>query len=355
MEWITALGGESWPFLSLALALSAVAIAHVLAFSLLCSMPAPTPTWRKSMSCLRWPTFWLAIAITTSIVLRSLRFPGGVESAWASVAGLLMPALFGWVAIGVLRAASGAISHRADVSVADNLRARRRRTRVAIVTRIGVFAILLVTAAAMLLSIPSIRSLGVTLMASAGIVAIVVGAAAQPAMKNLIAGIQMAFTEPIRIDDVVIIDGEWGRVEEIGLTFVVVALWDQRRLIVPVSKLLEQSFQNWTRRTSELLGTVFLYLDPRADVPRLRRKLGEILPRNDKWDGRVGTVQVTDMKAEAIEIRLLVSARDASKAFDLRCDVREAMIAFVQSEMPEALPHGRDILSGEIERHRKAA
>src|SRR5690606_38924791 len=132
-----------------------------------------------------------------------------------------------------------------------------------------------------------------------------VGAAAQPALKNLIAGIQMAFSEPIRLDDVVIVEGEWGRIEEIRLTYVVVAIWDQRRLVVPISKFLEEPFQNWTRSTSQLLGTVFLHLDPRADVPRLRRKFEALLAGNDKWDRRVGVVQVTDSTSDSIEVRFL--------------------------------------------------
>jgi small-conductance mechanosensitive channel len=138
----------------------------------------------------------------------------------------------------------------------------------------------------MLMSIPSVRNVGVTLIASAGLAALAVGAAAQPALKNLIAGMQMAFTEPIRIDDVVIMDGEWGRIEEIRLTYVVVKIWDERRLIVPVSKFLEESFQNWTRQTSAILGSVFWYLDPATDIPRLRTKLVELVKANPRWDGR---------------------------------------------------------------------
>jgi small-conductance mechanosensitive channel len=198
----------------------------------------------------------------------------------------------------------------------------------------------------MLISIPSVRSIGVTLVASAGLAGLAVGAAAQPALKNLIAGIQMVFTEPIRIDDVVIMDGEWGRIEEIRLTFVVVRIWDDRRLIVPVSKFLEDSFQNWTRETSQLLGTAFLRVDPTADVARLRAHLEQVVKANPKWDGRVCGLQVTEIYVDHIELRCLVSARDASLAFDLRCDVREAMIAFLTSEMPDALPRRRTELTG---------
>jgi len=197
----------------------------------------------------------------------------------------------------------------------------------------------------MLMSIPSIRAVGVTLIASAGLAALAVGAAAQPALKNLIAGLQMAFTEPIRIDDVVIIDGEWGRIEDIRLTFVVVKIWDERRLVVPVSKFLEESFQNWTRETSQLLGSVFWHLDPATDIDRLRAKLEQVVKANPRWDGRFFNLQVTDAKPDAIEVRALMTARDASTAFDLRCDVREAMLAYIRDEMPEAFVRKRGEIS----------
>jgi small-conductance mechanosensitive channel len=178
-------------------------------------------------------------------------------------------------------------------------------------------------------------------MASAGLAALAVGAAAQPALKNLIAGIQMAFSEPIRLDDVVIIEGEWGRIEEIKLTYVIVRIWDDRRMVVPVSYFLEKPFQNWTTKTSDLLGTVFLYVDPTADIERIRARFVEAVKGNSRWDGRVAILQVTDHRADALELRGLLSARNAGTAFDLRCEVREAMLTFLRTEMPEALVRGR--------------
>jgi small-conductance mechanosensitive channel len=202
----------------------------------------------------------------------------------------------------------------------------------------------------MLMTIPSVRNIGVTLIASAGLAALAVGAAAQPALKNLVAGFQMAFTEPIRIDDVVIIEGEWGRVEEIRLTYVIVKIWDERRLVVPVSKFLEDSFENWTRQASQITGSVVWYLDPSADVARLRGKVKELVSSNPNWDQRFCNLQVTDAKPEAIEVRALMTARDASAAFDLRCDVREALLDFICAEMPEALVRYR----GELRRMKGA-
>ena len=230
---------------------------------------------------------------------------------------------------------------RADTSASDNLIARQRRTRADILHRIAVFVVLVITFCMMLMSIPSVRAVGVTLIASAGLAALAVGAAAQPALKNLIAGLQMAFTEPIRIDDVVVVDGEWGRIEEIRLTYVVVKIWDERRLVVPISKFLEDSFENWTRETSQILGSVFWYLDPAADIDRLRAKLAELVKANRGWDGRFFNLQVTDTKPEAIEVRALMTAKDASTAFDLRCEVREAMLAFIRREMPQAIQRYR--------------
>jgi small-conductance mechanosensitive channel len=290
------------------------------------------------------PARWLLVAIALSFVQPGLDLGTSGTRAWAQAAGLFVPGLLGWMAVALLGVLFDWVLLRADVSVADNLRARRRRTRASILHRITVFVVLAITFCLMLMSIPSVRSIGVTLIASAGLAALAVGAAAQPALKNLIAGIQMAFSEPIRLDDVVIIDGEWGRIEDIRLTYVVVKIWDERRLVVPVSKFLENSFQNWTRETSQLLGSVFWYLDPAADILRLRAKLEELVKANPRWDGRFCNLQVTDTRPEAIEVRGLMTAKDASTAFDLRCDIREGLLAYIRSEMPEALVRTRGLL-----------
>ncbi|HEU0065759.1 MAG TPA: mechanosensitive ion channel domain-containing protein [Sphingomonas sp.] len=290
------------------------------------------------------PLRWVAVAGAVAFTVRGLPMDGDLRALFHQAMGFIGPALIGWTGLAAFRALMQVVTLRADITVEDNLRARRKRTRAAILGRIGSFTIGFVTVCLMLLSVPGIRSVGVTLMASAGIAGLVVGAAAQPALKNLIAGIQMAFTEPIRLDDVVIVEGEWGRVEEIRLTFVVIKLWDERRLVVPVSKFLEDSFQNWTRETSQLMGSVFWQVDPATDVARVRAKLAEIVQGNPRWDRRFFNLQVTDAKADAIELRALVTARDASVAFDLRCDVREAVLAFLRDDMPEALPRTRAIV-----------
>lgn len=300
------------------------------------------------------PTRWIFIAVGMSIAINGAPVDAKTALLLRRIAGLVVPLLLGWLALSALRATRDVVNARSDITAADNLAARRRRTRIGILARIGTFVIIFVTLCLMLLSIPAIRTVGVTLMASAGLIGLAVGAAAQPALKNIIAGIQMAFSEPIRIDDVVIIEGEWGRIEDIRLTYVVVKIWDERRLIVPISKFLDDAFQNWTRESSQLLGTAFLYVDPVADVPALRGQLETVVRRHPKWDGRVVGLQVTDVRPDVLELRALVSAADAGQAFDLRCDVREAMMAFIADQMPEALPRRRAELSGELAGERLA-
>lgn len=350
-HWLDPIG---WPLIAreLAFVVGAVGLAllgHWLVMGLLRRIAARTPGSVDDVyvAAARRPLRWIVVAIALTAVRRALRLDEDWAVLWSQFAALVVPALIGWLAVALVRATEAAVAIRADITVADNLRARRRRTRTAILARIAILAIGVATIALMLLSIPSVRSVGVTLMASAGIAGLAVGAAAQPALKNVIAGVQMAFTEPVRIDDVVIIDNEWGRVEEIRLTYVVVALWDERRLVVPVSRFLEDSFQNWTRSTSQLLGSAFLYLDPAADVPRLRARYEQLVRANPRWDGRAFACQVTDMKADgALELRLLATARDAGTTFDLRCDLREGMLAYIRDDMPQALLRTRAMVEG---------
>lgn len=325
-------------------AILAALVVHGIAMRVMRRLAARTPDSVDDIfvSLARRPLRWIVIALGLASIRETLHLSQPASDLWTQAAGMIVPALIGWLAINMIRATNRAIELKSDVSVVDNLGARRRRTRSAILTRIAILAVGFVTICLMLLSIPSVRSVGVTLIASAGLAALAVGAAAQPLLKNLIAGIQMAFTEPIRLDDVVIVDGEWGRVEDIRLTYVVVAIWDERRLVVPVSRFLEQSFQNWTRSTAHLLGAVYFYLDPAADVDRLRAHYARVVEDNPKWDGRVQVLQVTDAKPDAIEVRGLASAKDSGTAWDLRCDVREAMLAFIRAEMPEALPRRRN-------------
>lgn len=287
------------------------------------------------------PTRWLVVLMALAAGVQPLKFSDRIESIWMIGSGMVFILLMGWLIFALMRAFRVLLERRSDISVEDNLKARRQHTRIRILYRVAQFIIGFLIVSLMLIMIPGVRTVGVTLMASAGLAGLAVGAAAQPALKNLIAGIQMAFSEPIRLDDVVIVEGEWGRIEDIKLTYVVVRIWDDRRMVVPVSYFLEKPFQNWTTKTSDLLGTVFLYVDPSADVERIRARFVEAVKANARWDGRVAILQVTDHRADALELRGLLSARNAGIAFDLRCEVREEMLQFLRTELPQALVRSR--------------
>jgi small-conductance mechanosensitive channel len=200
----------------------------------------------------------------------------------------------------------------------------------------------------MLMVFESVRQFGASILASAGIAGIVVGLAAQRSIATLLAGFQIAMTQPIRVDDVVIVEGEWGRIEDITLTYVVVKVWDQRRLIVPMTHFLERPFQNWTRTSAEMLGTVLLYADYSVPVGELRDELTRILSHSRYWDGRVNVLQVTESKEYSVELRALVSAADASQAWELRCEVREQLVTFMQRRHPESLPRLRTSFAADL-------
>lgn len=253
---------------------------------------------------------------------------------------------FGWVAFRGLKVLEHLLLARYDLSEGDNLRARAVHTQVRAFRNIAAFLVLLLTVAMTLMTFDTVRELGAGLLASAGVAGIVIGFAAQRSIATVVAGIQLALAQPIRLDDVVVIDGHWGRVEEIALTYVVVCVWDQRRLVVPVTRIMEQPFENWTRTSAELLGTVELELDFTAPIEPLRQHLRRILEDAPEWDGRVAIVQVTEVRARSIVVRVLVSAGESGQLFDLRCRVREHLIAFVAERFPEAIPtvraHVRD-------------
>lgn len=287
---------------------------------------------------LKRPSRWALVALALVLAARELPALGTV---WQKIAGFVLPAIVGWIALAVLHALIGTMKLRADITVANNLHARRKQTRLTIFSRIGTFVIVFLTIGMMLLSIPGVRDIGVTLMASAGLAGLAVGAAAQPALKSLIAGLQMALTEPISIDDVVIIDGEWGRIEDIQTTYVVVRTWDERRLVVPTSKFLEETVENWTRESSAILAPVYLHLDPATDVQPIRTEFERLVEENELWDGRVKKLQVTETAPGSIEVRLLMSASDSGAAFNLRCEIREAMLAWLRENQPEAIARRR--------------
>lgn len=260
--------------------------------------------------------------------------------------------LIGWAAIIALHIAAALYLRRFTLDSDDNLLARKHNTQVQVLSRTLDVVLVLLTLGAALMTFPAVRQYGLSLFASAGIAGIIAGLAARPVLSNLMAGVQLAMTQPIRLYDGVTVENEFGTVEEITSTYVVVKLWDLRRMIVPLTYFIEKPFKNWTRETSALIGNVMLYVDYAAPVDLIREKLNEILKNSNKWDGKTVALQVTDFREGTIELRCLMSARTASQSFDLRCEVREKLIDFLQSEHPEALPRSRQVSfndSGNIE------
>lgn len=252
-----------------------------------------------------------------------------------------------WTLVRAVAAGEQAILREHPMEVADNLEARRIQTQTRVLSRVLMGAIILVGVSLSLLTFPMVRQIGTALLASAGIIGLVAGIAAKPVFGNLIAGLQIALTQPIRLDDVVIVEGEWGRVEEIGSSYVVVRVWDERRMVVPLTWFIENPFQNWTRASADLLGTAFLWLDYNAPIAAIRAELERICKGEALWDGRVCVTQVTETSEHSLQVRLLVSARNSGDAFDLRCIVRERMLDFLAREHPQALPRTRAELTQE--------
>ncbi len=337
-DW--AIGHADWrALIGLAVSVGLALLVHFLLFRLVQRLSRRTRSQGDDMllRAIYQPSRWLLALLVLMAGMEALTLGPRAAQWWGIGSAMALAALAGWLALCIAAAARRFIELHSDISVEDNLAARRRTTRVRILHRIAQVTILFLTIAFMLLAIPGVRAVGVTLVASAGLVALAVGAAAQPALKNLIGGIQMAFTEPIRIDDVVIVEGECGRIEDIHLTYVVVRLWDDRRMVVPVSYFQEKPFQNWTRERADLLGTVLFHVRPSADIGRIRKAFVEAVRANGRWDGRVAQLQVTEQRPGAVELRGLLSARDASATFSLRCDVREAVLDYMRREMPDAL------------------
>lgn len=275
--------------------------------------------------------------------------PLGPETAGLVARALLIAivCLVGWAAITALHIAADIYLRRYRLDVEDNLLARKHNTQVRILLRTLQGVVVIITIGAALMTFQAVRQYGVSLFASAGVAGIVAGLAARPVLSNLIAGVQLAMTQPIRLEDAVIVENEWGNIEEINSTYVVVRLWDWRRMVLPLTYFIEKPFQNWTRENASLIGTAMLYLDYRAPIPRLREKLEQIVKQSKLWDGRVINLAVTDFKETTMEVRCLASAPSAGAAFDLRCEIREKLIEFLQREHPEALPHRRLEVSAE--------
>ena len=272
-----------------------------------------------------------AIAISLAAEANAL-----IAQVWAMAGRFVEPAVMGWVLFALVKAFAQAMEARTE-AYPDEMAARSRRTRIAIFSRTAGFVIVFVTVALVLFGIPAVRSIGTTLLASAGIATLAVGAAAQPALKSLIAGMQIALTEPIRIGDYVVVDGESGRVEDIRLSYVVIRTGDERRVIVPTAKFLDSSFQNWTRAGGGITGSVVLPIKPGSPIQPIREAYERLLAANPDWDKRTGALQVSEAQVGSIELKLVMSAAGPTSLGRLRPAIREAMLEWLREHLPDAL------------------
>ena len=321
-----------------------VAIAvHRMARALLWRFSDGHPMAREMLKQARAPMGWLVPLLVLVIALRTRPEAAQLHVA-ASVEQVLVIALIAvatWLGVRCINAAEFFFCRRFPVDTQDNLHARRVLTQARVLGRTASVLLILVGLAACLMMVPGVREIGTSLLASAGLAGLAVGLAAKPVLSNLIAGVQIAITQPIRLDDVVIIEGEWGRIEEITGTYVVVRIWDERRLVVPLNWFIENPFQNWTRTSAQLIGTVYVWLDYRVPLEPLRDEVKRLCKAAPQWDGRVCVLQVTDANEHAIQLRILASSADSSSNWDLRCFVREGIITFVQQRYPQSLPRLR--------------
>jgi len=273
--------------------------------------------------------------------------PAGLIDGLEHLIAVLLIGACTWFLVLCIGALEATVSRFNPIDLEDNLRARRVQTQVRVLARTGMVVVIVLGLGVALMTFPTVRQFGASLLASAGLAGLAVGLAAKPVLGNLIAGIQIALTQPIRIDDVVIVEGEWGRIEEITSTYVVVAIWDQRRMIVPLQYFIETPFQNWTRNSSQILGSVLLWFDYGLPLEPLRTELQRICKEAAEWDGRVLVLQVVEANDKAMQIRALVSSMDSGKSFDLRCKVREGLIAFVRRDFPAYMPRYRGELAAD--------
>jgi small-conductance mechanosensitive channel len=318
-------------------------IAHALLFGLAGRIATRTrrPADNFMVARARAPAQLLIPLLLISLALPELPLSGHLTQLFDRLVGMGFIAGVAWLLIALLEVMEDVIDIRYPTDVPDNLNARRVRTQARLLKRIAITIVSLVAAALILMKFPSIQHLGTSLLASAGLAGLAAGIAARPMLANLIAGLQLALTEPIRIEDAVVVEGEFGFIEEITTTYVVVRIWDQRRMVLPLAHFIEHPFQNWTLNSADLLGTVMVHVDYRVPVEEVRQELQRIVQGTPLWDGRVWNLQVTDATESRVELRAMVSATGAGTLWDLRVHVREKLIAFLQERHPQSLPRVR--------------
>ncbi|MEU7945673.1 mechanosensitive ion channel family protein [Micromonospora taraxaci] len=287
------------------------------------------------------------VAGTVLAVQFAVRFSTGyaVGESWRRlllhllVLGVI--ATLAWLVAALLIVVEDTALARFRVDVPDNRHARRVRTQVVMLRRLTIAVIVILTVGVMLMTFPSVRGIGAGVLTSAGVVGVVAALAAQSLLGNVFAGVQLAFSDAVRLDDVVVVEGEWGRIEELTLSYVVVQIWDDRRLILPTSYFTSKPFQNWTRTESAVLGTAEFDVDWAVPVQTMREELRRLVEGTELWDGRVCVLQVTDATGGMVRIRALVSAADAGSLWDLRCLVREHLVTWIRDNRPTAMPRVR--------------
>ncbi|MCC5931633.1 MAG: mechanosensitive ion channel [Cyclobacteriaceae bacterium] len=278
-------------------------------------------------------SFFLIVPFTGTMISDSAHL--------SHISSLVVIFSIAWLLIKIISVMKTLAVKKYDINTSDNLKARKAFTQYNILERVATFIIILLAVGLALMTFEGIRKIGVSLLASAGIAGIILGFAAQRLIATVLAGLQLAITQPIRLDDVVIVENEWGWIEEITLTYVIVRIWDKRRLVLPTIYFIEKPFQNWTRTSADILGTVFIYADYQLPIDALREELKNILAETDLWDGKVSVIQVTDATERSMQIRILVSANTSPRAWDLRVLIRERMITFIQKNYPQCLPKSR--------------
>lgn len=327
----------------LALAVLAGLLTYLLLFKVLFRFAGRPDTSLHQSLVQRWrhPAKLLLPLFVVYVALPSLQVSTGMAELLRHLAGLGLIATITWMLAATIRGFQELVLQQYDVTATDNLKARAVATQVNVLAKIVMVLLLVIAGASMLMTFDKVRQVGMSLLASAGIAGLIMGFAAQRSLATLFAGIQIAFTQPIRIDDVVVVEGEWGRIEEISLTYVVVCIWDLRRLVLPITYFLEKPFQNWTRVSADLLSTVTLHCDYRVPVAEVRAELDRILAATELWDGKASGLVVLDATDSTVVLRAMVSTRNSSDAWDLRCYVREKLVEFMQRNYPDCLPRLR--------------
>jgi small-conductance mechanosensitive channel len=324
-----------------AIVVLAALVAHALGRRIVLRLVRARPMWREVAQRIDPPIGLLLPLLALQALGQALpeRLPG--LSGLLHLNGVLLIVALTWMAVGALGGVAAAILARHPVDVADNLQARRIHTQTRVLSRVAMSVAVVIGAAFVLMTFPGARQIGANLLASAGVVSVIVGLAARSVFSNLLAGLQIALAQPIRIDDVLVVEGEWGRVEEITATYVVLRIWDQRRLIIPLQWLIEHPFQNWTRTDAGIIGTVLLWVDLGTPLEALRAEAQRLCEISEHWDGRLCKLQVVEASERAMQLRVLVTSASSGQNWDLRCEVREGLLAFVQAQQPAAVPRLR--------------